>query len=311
MTSYYKNIQEKASQYTKGHCSNIADVLPERVCTVALQARTQFTPRHDPENTSLSSIIVPDADGWVPVNEQTEIYTGPDKDNHCFELPPDAVDVLAVVSGGRRLQELEPPPMLPRLNAHLKPRHLKEGIVPGKGWQVVNEPVGRCDGEYYSICGRQKSNDCPMLGHHDARGLVLGNEYSGWLVMELTNVSHGIIILKLVTYERPALSTRTEGWTSVNNEGPPLENRPEDQAMKDLSVTLPPNFEFEYAIEGKITTLSRAEFLERHKQAQRVMEVVTLLDDPTYPKKDKLQVAFRMKQCGRACTFGLSHIYWA
>jgi hypothetical protein len=291
--------------------------MPARVCTTAMQARTQFTPRHDPEHTSLSSIIVPDADGWVPVNEEKEVYTGAEVDNPCFELPGDAVDVLAIVTHRhRRLQkdddtEQRNTTMSRLINAHLTPRHLKAGIVPGKGWNVINEKIGKCDGEYYSICGHQATNDCPMLGHHDARGTIVGNEFSGWLVMEITNVSHGLIILKLVTYLQPSFNTRTAGWTSVNNEGPALENRPEAKTLGDLAETLPQQFEFEYAINGVITTLNRAEFLDRHKQPQRVMEVITLLDDPSYPKKDKLQVAFRMKQCGRACTFGLSHIYWA
>jgi hypothetical protein len=299
--------------------------MPARVCTTGMQARTQFTPRHDPEHTSISSIIVPDADGWVPVNEAKEVYTGPDVDNQCFELPADAVDVLAIVSHRRRRQlewsdkdnggvaaASRRNASMPRFfNTHLQPRHLKEGIVPGKGWSVYNEPAGHCDGEYYSICGRQATNNCPMLGHHDSRGLVLGNEYSGWLVMEISNLSHGMIILKLATGLGPESSTRTAGWTSVNNEGPALENRPEPKKAGELADTLPDQFEFEYAIDGVITTLSRAEFLDRHKQPQRVMEVITLLDDPAFPKKDKVQVAFRLKLCGRACTFGLSHIYWA
>ena len=76
--------------------------------------------------------------------------------------------------------------------------------------------------------------------------------------------------------------------------------------------TLPDTFLFEYAIDGKITTLTRDQFLEQKKQIQRVVETLTLLDDPSFTSDAKdVEVAVRLKGCGRACTFGVSHIYWA
>lgn len=75
---------------------------------------------------------------------------------------------------------------------------------------------------------------------------------------------------------------------------------------------LPDTFIFEYAIDGKITTLTRDQFLDQKKQIQRVVETLTLLDDPSFTSDAKdVEVAVRLKGCGRACTFGVSHIYWA
>jgi hypothetical protein len=75
---------------------------------------------------------------------------------------------------------------------------------------------------------------------------------------------------------------------------------------------LPEGFEFEYAIDGKVTTLKKEEFLEKKKQPQRVVETLTILDDPKFTDKAKdVEVAVRLKGSGRSIVFGVSHVYWA
>ena len=39
------------------------------------------------------------------------------------------------------------------------------GIVPGKGWEVMTEPSGICDGTYDSICNRGPENDCMLQAY--------------------------------------------------------------------------------------------------------------------------------------------------
>jgi hypothetical protein len=69
---------------------------------------------------------------------------------------------------------------------------------------------------------------------------------------------------------------------------------------------------FEYAIDGKITRLPRDEFLGAVAQLQRVLQVLTILDDPNFTSEPKdVEIAMRMTGCGRDCTFGITHIYWA
>lgn len=326
VTDHFHQLKDKMRAFTDGACQTMAPTLPARVCTTAMHARTQFTPRHDPDNTSITSIVVPAADGTRPENKEHQVYTGPDVENKCFQIPDDAVDVLGIVSNRRRqltaVEENElfssmassTPPLANDTSSSastLRPRHLAQGIVPGKGWQVYKEPPGHCDGEYASVCGRAPSDKCPLLGHHDARGSLLGNEYSGWLVMDLPQVKEGLVILKLFTWMDPKDQTVTTGWKKVNMEGPALEYADEDaKALKDLDE-LPDTFRFEYSIEGKITSLNKTELKERRTTPQRVMEMLTILDDPSYGVKESLQVGIRMTGCGRFCTFGLSHIYWA
>jgi hypothetical protein len=59
--------------------------------------------------------------------------------------------------------------------------------------------------------------ECILGGHHDYRGAVVGNEYAGWLVMQLSNVKEGIIVIKLHTWHYDEDNAHTMGWESVNN----------------------------------------------------------------------------------------------
>lgn len=141
-------------------------------------------------------------------------------------------------------------------------------------------------------------------------------------------MKEGIIILKLHTWHYPSENTITAGWTSVNNERllrqelrhKALEPTSNSQGSHKRilgvrSTDTPPQPDtmvFEYAIDGKITTLPRDEFLEKRQQLQRVVETLTILDDPTFTSEPKdVEIAIRMRGCGRECTFGLSHVYWA
>ena len=119
--------------------------------------------------------------------------------------------------------------------------------------------------------------------------------------------------MKLVTYFDPELNTRTDGWTAVNNEreGRRILEHAEPRQL-DRVNDLPDSFVFDYAIDGKITSLTKAQFIEQLKKPQRVVEVLTILDDPSFTSSPKrTRVAFRMRGCGRECTIALSHVYWA
>jgi hypothetical protein len=243
------------------------------------------------------------------------MYQGPDVHNPCYDLPSDAVDVEAIVSGRRRLlfaeERHDATTTKKNQTSTVRRRSLKTKtssnpeIVPGEGWEVVDELPGDCDGTFYSTCGREETNKCPALGHQDSRGSIVGNEYSGWLVLDLPSVKEGLIIIKLFSWLPERVSVKTKDWTTVNNEKRLL-NAAGAMELKDL----PETFEFDYAIDGKITTLNKQDFIKQRIEAQRVVELWVLLDDPNF-SKDDVEVAFRMRGCGRDCTFGLTHIYWA
>lgn len=249
------------------------------------------------------------------------------------------MDVSAIVSG-RRLLDLPVHNHIVSMstdsdvevqaanNLQLASRGLEGDIVPGKGWQLIMDLPGHCDGSYNAICGREATNECPASGHHDSRGMLSGNELSGWLVMDLPAVKDGLIILKIVTWLNEASNTVTNGWTTVNNEGggrrlgqPSESSRNQtfgadlisDQARDLIELAdLPDSFFFDYAINGKSTSLGKAEFIQRYSHPQRVVELITLLDDPSFTDEVvPVEVAVRLRGCGRDVTLGVSHIYWA
>jgi len=299
-----------------------------------------YTPRANYEETSIVSILKPAPDGYIPKNEKKALYEGLDAHNDCFDIPPGEVDVLAIVSGRRRLLEespfnlstatvseaiqnspVEPQYQLKQQSTAEKQDHRELGeIVPGKGWEISGEPQGLCDGTYNAVCDRWTQSNCVLSGHHDARAALVGNALSGWLVMTLKGLKEGIIVIKVHTWQKNEDNTITKDWSTENNERQRMleyeddsESLNEERHLKEDPVeALPDTFKFEYAINGKITTLSKSDFIKQRQMIQRVVETFTLLDDASFTDKEAdVELAIRLQGCGKECTIGLSHVYWA
>ena len=181
-----------------------------------------------------------------------------------------------------------------------------------------------------------------------SRGAVVGNAFSGWLVLNVPQVKEGIIVIKIHTWHASGESTITKDWTTENNErvrrrtqvqpqaggqkrhhkarglmevdsnGKSLNFLHEQSAQeRQLWASVetpeqPDEFVFEYAINGKITSLSKDEFFAKKQQIQRVVETITILDDENFASEPQdVEIAIRMQGCARQCTFGLTHVYWA
>jgi len=221
-----------------------------------------------------------------------------------------------------------------------------EEIVPGEGWDIALEPQGHCDGTYDSVCAHGANEECFLLGHHEQRGAIVGCEWSGWLVMTLTALKEGIIVIKLQTWHGESENPTTKELQSTNakrrlgfqeSDAKELHSDTDHHSMGELTFhpeiekisqnatvmgrrrietkntdapELPDTFAFDYAINGTITTLNKAEFLA--KNPQRGLETMTLLDDPEFTKEAKdVEVAIRLRGVERKVFFGVSHIYWA
>ena len=106
VTDYYQSIQSKAKQVDHSDikaCEELA--IPQRVCNMPLYGRTEFTPRANPAETSILSILKPKEDGTFPPYENTEmLYEGPDPDIPSVFLPDDAIDVRAIAGVRRNLE---------------------------------------------------------------------------------------------------------------------------------------------------------------------------------------------------------------
>lgn len=284
-----------------------------------MKAYSEFTPRANPEKTSITSIIKPGINGFVPHISTPMVYTGPDVHNPFTAVPEGEVDVLSIISNGRAF------------DAGARRRLASDEIITGLGFTVQNDAKnGYCDGSYNAECGR--TGDCLLSGHQDSRGCIEFDSYSGWLVMTVPGVKEGIITAKIETWHFKGGNPATKGWKSINNMGRRnlrglddeqhnvttlYHDEPGQDGERMLKPAVPAfcdNFKFEFAIDGKITSWDKDTFQEKSKNPQRVVEIQTVLDDPNFTKEPKdVEVAFRMTGCGDSTgkLFCLSHLYYA
>jgi hypothetical protein len=279
----------------------------------------------------------------VPSPEKN-FYDPPDVHNPNLDAPDGAVDLISIVENGIAFQ-----PNRARIESISKERRLTDlahqqtdsnrrlsnpDIVPGQGWGLNSMSApDNCDGTYDSFCGRDESNQCLLYGHNDNRGGLLFDGYSGWLIMNLKDVQHGMVMVKIEDWHATNENKRTDGWTCENNASDcksessrRLEtslrgsavasqetiDKDEQRRLKSSAPPICDDFAFDYAIDGKITTWNRTDWEEQGAEVQRVVKIWTLLDDPEYTggaSKD-VEVAIRQRGCGRSRTFSLTHIYW-
>ena len=125
--------------------------------------------------------------------------------------------------------------------------------------------------------------------------------------MTLRGVEHGAIGIKLETYHSPNGLKTTETWNCENDEDCESHRHLEDLELCDA-------FAFEYAIGGLgVTSLNGEEFKGRKQFLQRVVEYITLLDDPSFASDGPVdvEVAIRLQGCSRLSHFSLTHVYWS
>ena len=333
VTDYYKNIQEKTREMSqdKGSCYN--NGLSDRVCHIPLQGRTEYTPRANPEWTSLRSIAKNEA-GFGPV--QKNVYDPPDVPNPYLQVPDGVFDYLDVVENGvdfvptrGQMEYATEQSKVRALSAEQKYANSK--IVQGKGW-MLNQRTGapdNCDGTYDSFCAREENSACLFYGHADDRGGLMFDGLSGWGVFNLKELMHGIIIVNMEPWLQSGQNEKTEGWACENNASSCKQRELESsssagteqqhhQGARELGgkKPVPPycdDFKFEFAIDGKITTWDVHEFQSREQDLQRMVKAWSLLDDENFAKGKPrdVELAIRITGCQRIKTFRLTHIYWA
>jgi hypothetical protein len=197
-------------------------------------------------------------------------------------------------------------------------------IVPGLGWTLNTHSAPHlCDGSYDSFCGKENSSDCLLYGANDHRGGIFFDSYSGWLIVNLANLKHGIVVLRLESWHGAGKAKRTEGWTCENNACDPPRRHLESTLQAPNSTVVenrrlgkkssPPfcdDYKFEFSIDGQMNSWTKNETLS-HKQGGD--HFFTLLDDPDFMKGKSrdVELAIRSTGCGRTKTLQLSHIYWA
>ena len=150
---------------------------------------------------------------------------------------------------------------------------------------------------------------------------------------------HSHILAKIEPWHAKDSVPLTEGWTTINNE-PGLPGRTDEEnnssggrrleeipnhshvhalaqssrrGLKDQKVDYCKDFRFEYAIDDReVKSLSISEYNKIQYRTQRVVDIVTLLNEPEkWDEERDVQLAIRMTGCGRDKVFSLNHVYWA
>lgn len=347
LSADFTKIRSAVSNITDSPCYNLP--LPNKICHVKLHAKSEFTPRYNPAETSIRSII---KEGVFIPKPPPNMYDPPEPHLDVFDAPGKQLDVLSILENGgdflpnparrhallgRRLPTRRSLTGNATSGAQNNQRRaITSGLEPGQGWGILTKSApDNCDGSWDSFCGRSADNDCLLNGHNDLRGGLGFDSYSGWMIVNLYKVKHGIIIIRVEDWWGPGNVKRTAGWNCENNKNCPeaatkaadttdqprqrqvLESpRPhseEDRRGLGENPNRCSDFTFEFAIDGKVTSWDRTAWDANRKQIQRVAHMWLLMDDSNYTggEEKDVELAIRLTGCQRETTFGLSHIYWA
>jgi hypothetical protein len=261
-------------------------------------------------------------------------YEAPDVFNPKLHPPPGAIDVLNIVEAGVDFKSVLAPDYTTEY--YKKPTFANPPKVPvGKGITLETK-IGDtyCDGTVDSFCNRGGDNKCLLYGHNDGRHGLVFDSFSGWMVMNVPDVKNGFIAVKYESWHFAVSSWRTDGWNSINNEGRQLSSAEETilnsnstkavltmrhsnttgrRGLKQKQIEFCPEFRFEYAVDGHITSLNLTEWRAASQVVQRVVEILKVLDDPNYTggEEKEVEVAVRITGCAHRKVFKLSHIFWS
>jgi len=336
MTDYYKNIQSKIANLDPdiGQCYGVQEKnMSTAWCTTSFQSKTEFTPRANPEETSIRSIMKPfGPDASLPEPE-LNIYDPPDVYNPILGVPDGEVDYLAIIENGVDYVMFNAPQPLPRPTKtgnrliELTVDDKGENIVPGLGWGInTKSSPNLCNGTYDSFCGRSKDHKCLLYGHNDNRGGLTFDSLSGWGLFTLRGLKEGKVYVKMDSWRKASDNPVTEGWTEENN-GQGVRSLHSSDSVgqqtgpgnvrrraKDSNAEFCPDFLLEFAFGDQVVRLKYDEILgDRHALVQRVVQIWTVLDDPDFTKGETvdIELGIRLRGCDRQHIFWLSTIYWA
>ncbi|KAL7579770.1 hypothetical protein ACA910_021906 [Epithemia clementina (nom. ined.)] len=339
VTDYYASIKAKVVESKDKwawYCEK--KFISTKFCLYAAKGRTENMPRNRPWATSLRAIMA--GSEHPKINLGKNEYDPPDIYIPELDAPYGEIDVLGIVENGvpfrknlaRIFDSAQDMQGRDFSNPEGKGSKHDPKITGGKGWQFHSKQdsagTDNCDGEHDSWCNRIGA--CLTYGHNDHRTGLFFDGFSGWMIFNLPKVEHGVIMIKMHTWAFYA-PDMTKGWCSENNKEPctsralssysALEtnyttsswSKQEHQPQRLLKPQVPKycdGFKFEFAIDGKHTIWDVQEFQSRRKQAERVVEFFTLLDDDSWKTAKDVELAIRITGCGRQKPLDLTHIYW-
>ncbi|KAL9190080.1 hypothetical protein ACHAXT_007291 [Thalassiosira profunda] len=289
---YIKNVQEKVKSLDESvapHCFQLQERigLPKRMCTHRMNGRTEYTPRANPTQTSVRSLLDP---AQFPKELPKPLYNGEDVENPITKIAQGEVDALEIIglSGKRRRRYLG------AANATISGKIDSDDIA--RQHRLLDYGDG-CDGSLFSSasCGRLPSSSCLLEGHQGSRGGIWGSETTGWLVLNKITTENGYIALNLEI-----------------GSGERLEVGGDERRRRRL-LEIPDSFVLEYAIDGAITTLDKTQLLDKLQRPVPGAGLLVVMDDAAITGAKDVTVAVRSKGCTDEadCQYGVTHVYWS
>jgi len=223
-------------------------------------------------------------------------------------------------------------------------------VKPGLGWGAdANANPDECDGTYDGFCGRGASNGCLLYAHNDHRGGMQFESFSGWGIFTVPNVNEGLILVRLEWWATGGAIPKIREWTAENNgidvggksrmlstnttdlfpknskHSSPRRRLGESRSDNSPSVFghserhLKGGVELcdagllEGAVNGNITSYDRAGLQSNMRIVNRVVHILTILDDEalTNGETHDIEIGIRLTGCQFNNMFLLSGIYWA
>jgi hypothetical protein len=210
-----------------------------------MNGRSEYLPRRNPGSTSIRSILKYPKQIEAPAKNA---YDPPDVHLPFLEEAYGDVDYLNIVENG-----VDFVPSIARIqtaasqgrrrmvnNKQNGDRTLANpAIVPGLGWTLdTHAALHLCDGSYDSFCNKKECKSCLFSGHNDDRGGIFFDSYSGWLLVNLANLKHGLLVLRLESWHGAGRAKRTEGWECENNVCDPSQRRLESTVQAPNSTAV-------------------------------------------------------------------------
>jgi len=345
ITSLYENVRAKATSFNETTLDiwcDFNEYMPKRVCTTPLEARTEVTPRFNPEHTSIRSIIRKGT-ALLPNIQPSMLYSGTDVDNPSMQLPRNVLDVIAIIQNRKRNRNR----YLRTTRKNIVYRHKQTTRQ-----QTLQHPEHPNEEKDISnvISTTTSITTTPTTYNHDASdtnrklGIKPG---TGWnIVNELPGTCDGTysstcgrdknstcLLSGNMNSDGYVVGNSNNGWLVMDLPTKPIHGiilvkmdiRPGNAqdyigTNKQLGQrnSLPDTVTLDFAVDGNITTWKKKDILGLGQPNKSTFaQLFTLLDDPTYyqsantdHKKKDCELALRLQNCNDNCFIKITHIYW-
>mmetsp|Transcript_17528 Transcript_17528/g.39604 ORF Transcript_17528/g.39604 Transcript_17528/m.39604 type:complete len:549 (-) Transcript_17528:80-1726(-) len=301
ITDHYNNIRDASEEINDGYCEERMNFLPA-LCKVSMKGRSEYTPRFDPEKTSISSILTPSPEGTIPSFPVISmLYDGYDLPIASQKVPDDEINVNEIAGKRSFMRRRQSNLIEYNITSATKEENVNTGKGISSDWFLLDQISGYCDGRKTSHCNRNVDSNCLLDGHHDAETVLVGYHTSSWITFKLVGVKAGIFLI--------AMKIKTKS-TNVNKK----RLRLKDENFVGTSPFIPQGIELDVLVNENMKTYSASDLDIKH--IRKELDIIQFsLDHDTEKKLDyTVGLQLRCTACAERSEIAyleISHIYWS